>query len=153
MARGSIRRKRRADGIRYEAVVDIGPDPVTGRRRQKSWSYHTKREATAQLAKRIAEIDAGTFTERSTMTVAELMRYWLETYAEHNVRAVTLAGYRGTIERHILPALGAVRIQGLTAGHLQRFYAGMAKAEVGRRVIQLCHLRINQAYPWPWSMD
>ena len=41
MAQGSIRKHERDSGVRYE-VVDLGTDPVTGRRRQRSKSFKTK---------------------------------------------------------------------------------------------------------------
>jgi Arm DNA-binding domain len=42
MAQGSIRKHERDSGVRYEVVVDLGTDPVTGRRRQRSKSFKTK---------------------------------------------------------------------------------------------------------------
>lgn len=150
MARGCIRRKKRKDGIHYEAVVDIGPDPITGRRRQRTWMYRTKREAEAALAKRIAEVDGGTVVEKSTATLREMLHYWLENEARPNVRPVTYAGYEQTIQVHIIPVLGAVRLQKLTAKALMDFYSSVLRAAAergrdGRRTAQLCHLRIRQA--------
>jgi hypothetical protein len=75
MAQGSIRKHERDSGVRYEVVVDLGTDPVTGRRRQRSKSFKTKRAAQAALATMLAEIDKGTAVDRSRQTVAEMMQY------------------------------------------------------------------------------
>jgi hypothetical protein len=57
MARGSIRKHERSGGKPYEVVVDLGQDPVTGKRRQRSKSFKTKREAQAALTAWLSEID------------------------------------------------------------------------------------------------
>ncbi len=49
MANGSIRKRERADGVRYEAVVDFGLDPATGKRIQRSRAFKTKQEAREYL--------------------------------------------------------------------------------------------------------
>ena len=83
--------------------------------------------------------------DRSRQTVAELLRYWLETYARHHVRPGTLEGYGYTINGHIIPALGAVPVQRLTAQQLQQFYSDKIRAGCSPRTVQLCHLRLKQA--------
>ncbi len=36
MAQGSIRKRQAADGpVRYDVTIDLGPDPLTGKRRQR----------------------------------------------------------------------------------------------------------------------
>lgn len=45
MARGNIRKHERETGVNYEVVVDLGIDPVSGKRRQRSKTFKTKREA------------------------------------------------------------------------------------------------------------
>ena len=50
MARGSIKKRQLKDGsARYDVVVDLGKDPVTGERRQRKQTFKTKREAQAGL--------------------------------------------------------------------------------------------------------
>jgi integrase len=145
MARGSIRKVARKDGISYEVVVDLGHDSVTGKRRQRTKRYRTKRDAHTALTAWLADIDKGTAVDRSQQTVAELMHYWLDTYARHNVRPTTYEDYSCTVTQHIVPAIGAVPVQKLTAAHLQQFYAEKLAAGSGPRTVQLCHLRLRQA--------
>lgn len=145
MARGSIRKVARKDGISYEVVVDLGRNPVSGKRRQRTKRYRTKREAQVALTAWLAEIDKGTAVDRSQQTVAELLHYWLDTYAKHNVRPTTYEDYSCTINYHIIPAIGAVPVQKLMPTHLQQLYADKLAAGSGPRVVQLCHLRLHQA--------
>ncbi len=145
MARGSIRKKQRADGVRYEVVVDLGIDPLTGKRRQRSRSFKTRKEAQTYERTWLTDIDKGMAVERSRQTIAELLRYWLDTYARSNVSAKTYEMYEHIIEHHIIPTLGAVHTQKLTPDHLQAFYADKLAAGCGPRTVQLCHLRLTQA--------
>jgi integrase len=143
---GSIIKRKLKDGsLRYDVVVDLGPDPVTGKRRQRKQTFKTKREAVAFKTARLAEIAQGTAVDRSRQTVAELLRYWLTTYAQHHVRPGTLEGYGYTINGHIIPALGAVPVQRLTAQQVQQFYSDKLTAGCSPRTVQLCHLRLKQA--------
>lgn len=145
MARGAIRKHERSDGVRYEVVVDLGIDPITGKRRQRTRSFKAKKEAQAALTAWLAEINKGTVVDRSQQTVAEMMQYWLDSYAKHTVRPATYEGYTRIIRNHILPALGSVLVQKLTPDQLQTFYSDKLAAGFGPRTIQLCHLRLHQA--------
>ena len=145
MAQGSIRKHERDSGVRYEVVVDLGTDPVTGRRRQRSKSFKTKRAAQSALATMLADIDKGTAVDRSRQTVAQMMQYWLDTYARHRCAAKTVDDYERTIRVHIIPALGAIQAQKLTPDVLQKFYGDKLAAGCGPRTVELCHLRLSQA--------
>jgi len=139
-------RKRNLDGkMAYEAVVELGVDPVTGKRKRTTKTFRTKKEAQAWLTSTQTDVDKGTFVEQSRQTVAELLRYWMETYAKHHVRATTYEGYGYTVNVHLIPGLGSIPVQKLTPGHLQQFYADKLSGGAGPRVVQLCHLRIKQA--------
>lgn len=145
MASGTVR-KRSSDGkTAYEAVVELGIDPVTGKRKRTTRTFRTKKEAQTWLTTTQTEVDRGTFVEQSRQTMAELLRYWLETYAQHRVRATTYDCYCGTITKHLIPGLGAIPVQKLTPAHLQQFYADKRASGAGPRVVQLCHQRLKQA--------
>lgn len=153
MATGSVRKRRRGTVTFWEAVVDLGPDPATGKRRQRTKSYPTQREAKAGLAARLSELARGTEVGRSRQTVADVLLFWLETYARPRVRPTTLDAYRVTIHHHLIPALGAIPVQRLTPAHLQQFYAAKAAAGAGPRVVQVCHRRLSQALALAQALD
>src|SRR5579871_894651 len=115
MAQGSIQ-KRTLDGgrIRWDVVVDLGNEPMTGKRRQRKRSFPTRKEAQAALNEWQTEISRGTAVDRTRQTVAEMLDFWLETYAHPNVRPVTYDLYARIIRTHIIPALGHIQAQKLT---------------------------------------
>ena len=124
--RGHIRKR----GKVWAVVVDIGRDE-TGRRRQRWHSgFATKREASAALTEILGRVQSGAYVESSKRTVACFMREWLDSIRA-TVRPSTWEAYRMLAEVHIIPALGTVPIQRLTAAQLNALYADLL--EKGRR--------------------
>ena len=105
MANGSVKRK----GSVWSFVVDLGPDPATGRRRQARRSgFATKKAAEAALRDLATAADAGTAVSRSRLTVSQFLTDWLETI-EPRVRETTWVSYRMVVER-ITRQIGAVQL-------------------------------------------
>lgn len=142
---GTIQKRSGPEGVAYRVRVEYPADPVTGKRRQRSKSFRTRREAQAALAQWGAEIARGTALEPTKTTVGDLLWQWLAGVAKHNVRPTTLEDYEGTIRVHLLPELGNVPAQRLTAARVQAFYAAKLDAGASPRTVQLCHLRLSQA--------
>lgn len=118
--RGSIR--KRSNGS-WTFILDQGRDPATGKRRQQWVSVKgTKKEAEKRLAELIHQLDTGGFVKPAKLTVADFLRQWLRDYVATNVRPRTAEGYAHIIERHLVPALGALYLTQLQPGDLQRYY-------------------------------
>jgi integrase len=143
--KGRIEKRTGPHGPAYRIRVELPPDPVTGERKRASKTVTTKREAERLLAEWVNEINCGTVVEPATVTVGELLHSWLRTVAAYRVRATTLEDYEATIENHIIPRLGSVKAQRLTADAVQAFYSDLREQGVGARTVQLCHLRLSQA--------
>lgn len=108
MARGSVRKR----GSSWTVVLDVGPDPVTGRRRQKSkGGYRTRKAAEAALRELVASVDAGQVVARSTKTVGEYLDEWLEV-VRPRLRPTSWNSYRQSVA-HIKVKVGAVPLQSL----------------------------------------
>ena len=105
------------------ARVDLGIDPVTGKRRQPSKAFARKKEAEAWLAEQLREIDRGTAVDASKTTVREYLAYWLDAYGRPNLRRTTYARYAQLLRTQVYPALGTIVLQRLQPAHRQAFYA------------------------------
>ena len=72
--RGSVVKRGRS----WSYVVDVGRDPVTGRRRQR-WKggYATKREAERALAGRIAGVDGVPVDDPGALSLGAYLDTWL----------------------------------------------------------------------------
>lgn len=106
--RGHITKK----GAKYYVVIDLGPDPETGKRRQKWHSgFRNKKEAERGLATILGRLEQGSYIEPTRATVAEYLREWL---AGVRVAPGTLADYRMHVEKRLIPEFGNQRVQSLT---------------------------------------
>jgi len=109
--------------INWYVVVDV-PLDNDGRRRQKWFGgYPTRREAEAERAKIVHEMNLGSFVEPSALTLAEWVRgHWLHTM-ESRVKASTFDSYRRNLELHVLPRLGSLQLRRLTPVMLNGLYS------------------------------
>jgi integrase len=121
--KGYVARK----GNRWHAVVYEGIDPVTGKERRSWHAAGADRADADKLAQRLAAERNGRNDEARTLTFgAFLTRQWLP--GKQVVLAPsTYSGYRRNVERHILPALGRVRLRGLRPHHLEGLYARLLR--------------------------
>ena len=119
----------------------------------------TRREAQAALNEAKAGLRAGTFVVSSRLTLgAFLTEQWLPT-TRVAVRPTTWTTYRIYAEAQVVPALGHIPLQALTAAHLNRLYADLAehgrrdgrgglKPKSVRHVHVLLHKALSDAVRW-----
>jgi integrase len=102
--RGSIKKR----GSTYTYVVDIGPDPLTGKRRQRTkGGFRTRKECLQARNAVIAAARAGTFVEPAKRTLESfLVEEWLPAVKPPRVRESTWLSYQLNIQNHIVPNLG-----------------------------------------------
>ncbi len=120
MSMGSVRKR----GKTWTWYLDIGPDPLTGRRRQTSkGGFRTKKAAQEDLNTAIAKRQRGELAKRSKRTVRDFLEdEWLPT-VEAIRRPSTAANYRTNIKVHVVPLIGDIRLQALSPVQLNAFYA------------------------------
>ena len=84
-----------------------------------------KTQAAAVKAVRALERDRDKGSVRAAgrvWTVGEWLTYWVEEIAAPHVRENTLAGYRVAVNTHLIPGVGAHRLDRLQPEHLERLY-------------------------------
>lgn len=132
---GTIRKKtvtRNGKAYTYwEGRITTGRDPGTGRQVQRSFTGQTQAEVRRKLQEAAVAVDQGTYQDPHSLTVREWMDVWTAEYLG-NVKPFTVASYKTQVRNHITPALGAVKLQALTAPQIQSFYNTLLKS--GSRV-------------------
>ncbi len=116
---GNIR--KRSDG-RWEGRYTAGYDPQTGKRIIKNVLGKTQAEVKAKLTKALEDCKELDVVRTDEYTVAEWLRLWYDLYAEPNVRPTTAASYRRSIELHVIPRIGDIKLNRLTSRELQKLY-------------------------------
>jgi integrase len=148
--RGHIAQKRG----RFYLVFDVGRDPRTGRRKQRWHSgpdrkgYTSKRQAERALRGMLTNVDQGGYVDPSKVTVGEFLERWLPT---QRLRPSTMEVYRVQLAAYVLPRIGTVRLQELTAETLDALYAdlersgGRGSRPLSPKTVRNVHVMIHRA--------
>ena len=116
---GSIR--KRSDG-RWEGRYTAGYDSETGKRITKNVLGKTQAEVKEKLAKAIEESKKLDIVRSDEYTVAEWLRLWYELYAKPNIRPTTADNYHRSIESHVIPRIGEIKLKQITSRDIQKMY-------------------------------
>ena len=119
-----IRRGKTSWRLKFEAGER---DPLTGKRRTRYVTFRgTKKDAKAELIRRLAEIANGTAVNPSKATVAEYVRGWLDS-ATH-LAPKTHERYRELVECQIIPHLGHFALQKLRPAQIADWHAVLLRS-------------------------
>ena len=131
--------------VAWRVFLELGEGPDGKRQRWTEVVRGTKDEAEAVRVRKEAEVLAGTFVPRHVVTVKEWLKLWLEDYAPLKATAGTVEGYTRMCERHLIPALGAIRLTELTPEAVQRFYRQQRDRGLAGRTVLHQHRVLNAA--------
>jgi len=119
--RGHIKKRSKNS---YSIVIDLGNDPLTGKRQQKWQTVHgTKKDAERALNKVLSNLDDGLFTCQTKITVAEFLLQWLKDYVATNTAPRTRERYEQIVNLHLIPNLGRIFLTRLEPNHIQSYYS------------------------------
>lgn len=120
-------------GAKWNFVLDIGRDPITNKRRQKSkGGFSTKKEAEAACAKLINQVESEQYTEQSKMPFSEFLKQYLKT-KETLIKKNTLANYKRHIESNINPYLGKLQLAKITPNDITGLYSLLLSEREGKK--------------------
>ncbi len=136
-AQGAGTIRQRKDG-RWEARYTVGRDAGTGKQIQKSIYGDTQSEVLKKLKQISANIDNGTYTEPTKLTIGTWMDIWFKDYLGA-VKGSTAYSYGKHIKNHIKPCLGSAPLQKLNAHEIQNFYNEKIKSGLSPKTIKNLH--------------
>ena len=113
---------QRSDG-KWVASISLGKDH-TGKRQRRTRIATNRKQAAAKLRELQAEAREGPMLVEAHITVADWCRLWCDTIASQTVSPATQADYRTTLERYVIPHLGAIELRKVTPEH----YASLQQA-------------------------
>ncbi|HEV7979839.1 tyrosine-type recombinase/integrase [Amycolatopsis sp.] len=113
----------KSGAVRYRFVVDIGADPVTGKRQQKTYTYDLKREAIAERSRILSETAQGTYIRPSKQTLNEHLDEWLPPVVR-DLAENTKSSYVGAF-RLVRERLGHKELQKLTKNDIEQLVTFM----------------------------
>ena len=125
--RGHIAKK----GNRYYIVVDLGRDHRNKRKQKWFSGYKTKREAEKDLPRVLYELQNG-YKEPEKMTLKEYFNQWLDK-KKKTVAPGTYEHYEAYMRKHIIPALGNIKISKLDTFHIESFMEEVDEKDLAQR--------------------
>lgn len=135
---GTIRKKTIVrNGTEYtywEARYTAGRDLGTGKQIQRSITGKTQKEVAQKLKAATAAIDDGTYTAPNKMTVGQWLDIWTAEYLG-GVKPSTVIAYKATVNTHLKPNLGAIRLELLSTHTIQGLYNSLGGENENRKAL------------------
>ncbi len=137
--------RRRSKGF-WTVVVDMGRDPITGKRKQVWRSVKgRKRDAEAVRVQLLHQKDSGIDAPPGRLSVGAYLLHWLATYAQPNMAPKTYRRYEELVRIHIAPVLGEVALSKLRPLHIQQVYMRVVEKGRSARTALHCHRVLREA--------
>lgn len=143
--RGHIRTRKGPRGTSYELRVYVGLDDAGRRRYLAETVRGTRREAEQRLAQLISAADSGRIGPTTKATLAELVDAWWDACTGH-LSPHTRIGYRGMLDRYVLPMFGSRRLDKLKPLELERWYARLVAGDVSASRRPLSPLTVRKVH-------
>ena len=112
-------------GRNWSYVLRV-PDLATGKTKPQ-WVGGFDSEKSAKLARDKARVSlsSSTYVSPSKATVGEYLSTWINDVHASQLKATTLERYKQVINKHLIPELGAIKLQDLRASHVQALYTNL----------------------------
>lgn len=144
----SVERVERKGGavwrVRWRDEQGRARSKVVGRKRDADAF-----DAEVVRRKRTGDLD---LLSGGRQTLADFAQEWWKLYAAPNLAARTLRSYAGLWDRHVLPRLGAMRLNAITPEAIERFRAELEADGVGQptiyRALALLQGILRRAVEW-----
>jgi len=124
---------------------------VVGGRRRVIYG-RTRQDVAQKLARAMDSASRGLLREPSRLTVGAFLERWLEDTVRPRVRPLTYSGYAVNVRRHIVPALGHVRLDRLGPEQIQSFLNQKLNDGLSSKTVayirQVLRTALDQAMRW-----
>jgi integrase len=136
-----------AERGRWVGQLDIS-DGIGGRRRRKV-TGKTKSAVAARM-RELRDEEKLVRRSSSVTTTGELLTRWLHTAAAAKLgeTSSTFTGYRHTVEHHLVPALGSIRLDRLHPEHIDDYFLTKARDGYARSTLIRHRSVLGQGLRW-----
>lgn len=129
----------------WAAAVELPPGP-NGERRRKVIRRKVKTELLRELATVRRDLEKRGDLPTKNQTVEQWFTYWLREIAAKRVRPNTLDGYRRTVENHIIPAIGKIKLDKVTAATIRRVHDAVLAKGLNSTTALLAHRTMSVSF-------
>ncbi|MBX6357778.1 MAG: site-specific integrase [Micromonosporaceae bacterium] len=140
-----------ADGM-WHAWISTGQTRAGGRTRQRHIKRRTRSEVEQELDRLLEQKRSGAPPRPGrAKTVEQWLTTWLDTVAPRRCDPTTIYDYRSKLRKWVYPVIGAVRLDQLTADHLDAVYLGMQRAGRAESTVVKVHRILSRALKVAWQ--
>ncbi|WP_225986084.1 Arm DNA-binding domain-containing protein [Psychrobacillus glaciei] len=139
----------RKRGKTYSYAIDIGQDPLTGKRKQTTkGGFIRKKDAEAAARKVELLLDENRYIELSKETFSDYIKEWFENHYQNRIKQTSASNSRYIIEKHLLleNSFAHKEIAKITTGDIDVFYNLKLKENYSTSYIRKMHQLLNQAF-------
>ena len=131
--------RKRSNG-KWSFTIDIGIDPKTGRRMQKTKSgFNTKKEAQEEAARLQAELIQGTYIEEKNVLFKDFAYEWLDIYEQaKEVKPGTIRVRKHEIQR-LMDYLAHLKMKDITRTTYQKALDKLVERGFARNTLEGVH--------------
>jgi integrase len=112
---------------------------------RKTFYGNTRKEVAEKLAVLLHDQQRGMLTTDSNITMQEYLESWLEDTHKPTVRLSTYLNYRKLLKNYLIPGLGKVKLQRLTAQQVQAFYSKKIREGLSPKTVTNVHGVLHKA--------
>lgn len=127
----------------WTGVIEL--PPLNGERRRKKIRRKNKAELLKAMSQVRSELIRLGDIPTSSQTVEQWFNYWLKQVAKE-IRPNTFDGYRRTVENHVIPSIGKVKLDKLTATHIRRVHDGILDKGLSSTTALLAHRTMSVSF-------
>jgi integrase len=124
-------------------AASITVETAQGRKR-KYFYGKTRKEVQEKLAVATHDRQQGTIVTAPNQTIEQFLTNWLTTH-KSSVRPRTTERYEGFIRLHVVPVIGRVRLDKLSAQHVQTLYAQKLEEGLSPTTVNTLHMMLHRA--------
>jgi integrase len=93
----------------------------------------------------MTDADRGFVFDGGTLTLDDYLTRWLKDSVENTVRRSTFAQYESVVNRHLIPALGRLKLKSITPAHARSLYREKLDCGLSPRTVQYIHVTLHKA--------
>ncbi len=112
---------------------------------RKQYYFKTEKEALEKRRTSLNELAQGILATGPQQTVKQYLEYWLEDVYKVSVRPTTFRNCRVLVHKYLIPGLGHIKLQKLTAQHVQSFYARKLREGIKASRVKNIHVALHTA--------
>ena len=94
---------------------------------------------------RMTDADRGFVFDGGTLSLEDYLTRWLRDSVKDTVRRSTFVQYASVVNRHLIPALGRLKLKPITTAHARSLYREKLDSGLAPRTVQYIHVTLHKA--------